>query len=153
MASQILTSKAFVAHHARRLAELIIAQGTDILLEARLTTPTTSVSTILHIAKEECVTLTDLAACLGFTHQMAVQRIGKLEKLGLIIRVAEEADKRKKHITLTAKGKKEAERLELICEQMAEMFDDLNKEIGCDLTEAILKAEQSLVSIPMGKRI
>ncbi len=153
MTNSILTSNAFLAHHARRLAELIISQGTELLEEQALTTPTTSVSTILQIHQAESITITQLAAKLNFTHQMVTLRIASLEKLGLVSRVTEETEKRKKIIRLSSKGQHEAKKLELICEQMADVFDQLNQEVGCNLTDAIIHAEQKLLALPMRKRI
>ena len=71
-------NSAFLGHFARRMADLIIEQGSEILLDLDLTTPATSISTMLYLEKNHNVTVAVLADALGVSHQMATQRINFL---------------------------------------------------------------------------
>ena len=94
-------SQAYLAHFCRRLADLIIEQGSETLKDMGLKTPTTAVSSLLYLADNNEVSVADLAEALGVSHQMATQRVQGLEKLGLVSRIPSANDKRAKQVVLT----------------------------------------------------
>lgn len=144
---------AFLAHTARRLADLLVAQGTEMLHANGLQTPSSSVSTILHLRDVEATTVTDLAKVFGHTHQMAAQRIAGLVERGLVERVCNKNDRRSSLVSLTSAGHKEASQLANIVVRASAALDGLFKETGCDLTEAILAAERHLQGRPLLARM
>ena len=147
------TRNAFLAHNARRLADLLVAQGTEMLLANGLQTPSSSVSTVLHLRDVEATTVTDLAKAFGHTHQMAAQRIAGLVERGLVERMCNENDRRSSLVSLTSAGRKEASQLANIVVRASAALDGLFEEIGCDLTEAILTAERRLQGRPLHARM
>lgn len=144
---------AFLAHYARRLADLLVAQGTEMLYANGLQTPSSSVSTILHLRDVRATTVTDLAKVFGHTHQMAAQRIAGLVERGLVERICNKNDRRSSLVSLTSAGRKEASQLANIVVRASAALDGLCKEIGCDLTEAILTAEGHLQGRPLLARM
>jgi DNA-binding MarR family transcriptional regulator len=144
---------AFLAHYARRLSDLVILQGTQMLSQYGLCTPSSAVSTMMYLHKEKEVTITNLAQAFDHTHQMATQRINGLASLGLVEKFSNQNDQRSKLIGLTKKGTHEAEQLAQIIPKAAAAFDALFNEINCNLTKAIHQAEASLHKAPLGERI
>ena len=144
---------AFLAHNARRLADLLVAQGTEMLNAHGLQTPSSSVSTVLHLRDVEATTVTDLAKVFGHTHQMSAQRIAGLVERGLVERISNKNDRRSSLVSLTSAGRKEALQLANIVVRASSALDVLFKEIGCDLTEAILTAERHLQGRPLLARM
>ena len=144
---------AFLAHYARRLSDLVILQGTQMLSQYGLCTPSSAVSTMMYLHKEKESTITNLAQAFDHTHQMATQRINGLVSLGLVEKFSNQNDQRSKLIRLTKNGAQEAEQLTHIIPKAAAAFDVLFDEINCNLTKAIHQAEISLRTTSLGERI
>ena len=142
----------YLAHFSRRLSDLIIEQATTILQEAEIITPATAISSILFLANEENATVATLADALDVSHQMATQRINALEKLALLKRIDNENDKRAKKIVLTALGNQEAAKLLPLTKQLKHAFNNLEKELACDLAKVIRSAEKALITQPLKDR-
>ncbi len=148
---------AFLAHFSRRLSDLIIDQGTKLLESHGITTPTAAVSTIYFLKEKEKekenVTVADLAKALDVTHQMATQRANTLESVGLILRQPNPQDKRAKTLHLTELGSAEANKLRPITRKVTQVFDQLNKQIECELMSKIRQAELALIDKPLAERL
>jgi DNA-binding MarR family transcriptional regulator len=142
----------FLAHFSRRLAELIIEQGAEILEPHGITTPITAISTIFFLTDTGNATVAELAEALGVSHQMTTQRTNILEKLGLIYRKPNPNDKRAKTIHLTKLGQKEEKLLRPIMRDINIIFDQLNEEVGCELMTKIRLAELALVKKSLVER-
>ena len=142
-----------MAHFCRRLADLIIAQGSEILADRGLTAPSTALSTIFYLDQNQNTTVASLASALDVSHQMATQRINVLVKLGLVARSSSDADKRAKCVVLTPLGKKEAKQLYPFATEMAQVFEGLEAELDCALTTVIRKAERSLLQRSLKQRL
>ena len=146
-------NNAFLAHFARRLADLIIEQSRTNLQDLNLDTPVTAVSTLLFLDKAKSSKVTDVAAALGVSHQMAAQRISTLQKVALIERTTLPNDRRSRLISLTKKGQAEAEALKDFTAKVSQVIVDLETEIDCDLTAALRRAELALLREPIVKRL
>ena len=144
--------RTYMAHFCRRLADLIIAQASEILAEKGLTTPSTALSTIFYLDQNQNTTVASLASALDVSHQMATQRINALVKLGLVTRSSSDEDKRAKFVVLTSMGKKEAKQLYPFMTEMTLVFGDLEAELDCELTTMIRKAESSLLQRSLKQR-
>ena len=144
---------AFLAHFSRRLSDLIIDQGTKLLESHGITTPTAAVSTIYFLKEKENVTVADLAKALDVTHQMATQRANTLESMGLILRQPNPQDKRAKTLHLTELGSAEANKLRPITRKVTQVFEQLNKQIECELMSKIRQAELALIDKPLVERL
>ncbi|TQV72775.1 MarR family transcriptional regulator [Aliikangiella marina] len=143
---------AYLAHFCRRLADLIIEQGSGMLQEMGLKTPTTAISALIYLSEHQEVTVAQLAESLGVTHQMGTQRVNLLEKLGLITRTDSLVDKRAKQIILTSLGQSEVEQLLPFTEKFNRVFKSINEEMGCNLSQLIRKTEVALQNDPLKDR-
>ncbi|MCW8876578.1 MAG: MarR family transcriptional regulator [Kangiellaceae bacterium] len=146
-------SSAFMAHFCRRLSDLIIEQGSELIAELNLVTPTTAVSSVFYLDKNPQATVAELANALGVSHQMATQRINQLTRLKLVERVSSTEDKRAKVINLTKLGKAEVKKLLPLTEQMTQAFDQLEEELGSELTKLIRRTELALIEKPLRERL
>ena len=147
------TDSAFLSHFARRLADLLATQGTEMLRENGLRTPSSAVSTVLYLNKVGAATVTDLSEAFGYTRQMAAQRVAGLEKEGLLQKTSNKDDGRSHLVTLTPAGREEAVILADVIVRASTVFDALFDEIGCNLTETILEAERRLQDVPLSDRM
>ncbi|WP_196140791.1 MarR family winged helix-turn-helix transcriptional regulator [Aliikangiella sp. G2MR2-5] len=143
----------YLAHFARRLADLIIEQGTTILLEKGMVTPSTALSTVFYLDNNQNVTVACLANALSVSHQMATQRINSLIKLGLVTKGSSDKDKRAKYVVLTRKGKEEVKQLIPFVQNLARAFEELESDLECQLTQVIRDAEKSLLETPLKERL
>jgi DNA-binding MarR family transcriptional regulator len=136
---------AFVANALERLAGVIVEQGEDLLRDAGLTFPTRAASTVLLLGERARLSAADLAKALGQPHQLVTQRVDLLIELGIVSRAGDPGDARRRILVLTAKGKRQFERLKA-CLALAEAaFAALSAEIGCDLSGAASSAIAALV--------
>ncbi len=146
-------SNTYLSHFCRRLADLINEQGAELISEMNIDTPSTAISTMLFLEKHKLATVASLADELGVTHQMATQRVNALEKLKLLTRQYSKHDKRAKFVILTQKGHDEVQQLIPFTIKINKAFDDLESEIGCQLSQIIRKTELSLIKTTLKQRI
>jgi DNA-binding MarR family transcriptional regulator len=144
---------AFLADQLRRLADLIVQQGDDLLLDAGLSLPSRAVSSVLLIEERGQISAADIAKELKQPHQLVTQRIEMLIMLGLVDRIGDPSDGRRKILELTGRGKKELRLLETCLREAEQVFLDLYQEIECDLSAVTLGALKVLSSKPILDRI
>ena len=143
---------AFLAHIANRLDALICLQTEAMLAAAGAATPARSVSAIVYLNRCGQASLADIAAADGQSHQLVSSRVAALEDLGLLVRVIDRHDRRRKLLKLTAKGKADAAVVERVCGDIARALNDLQQELSLDLFAAIETAEKSLTRITISER-
>ena len=144
---------AFLADQLRRLADLIVQQGDELLSGAGLSLPSRAVSSVLLIEERGQISAADIAKELKQPHQLVTQRIEMLIKLGLVDRIGDPSDGRRKILELTRRGKKELRLLEACLRDAEQVFLDLYQEIECDLSAVTLGALKVLSSKPILDRI
>lgn len=146
-------SDAFLANRLDRLADLIAAQGEALLGEAGLDLPSRTVSLLLLVGDHGELSAADAATLLGHPHQLVTQRTELLIDLGLIGRREDPKDRRRKILTLTAKGKEEYKQLQSRLSEAAAVFAALFDEIACDLSAMAAKAQAALERMSLLERI
>jgi len=144
---------AFLANQLHRLVDLINKQGDDLLLGAGLSLPSRTVSSVLLIGERGQISAADIAKELKQPHQLVTQRIEILIHLGLVDRIDDPSDGRRKILELTRKGKKELRLLETCLLEAERVFSDFYQEIECDLSAVALRAIKVLSSKPISDRI
>ena len=137
---------AFLANQLHRLVDLISKQGDDLLMDAGLSVPSRAVSSLMLIGEQGQISAADIAKEFMQPHQLVTQRIDTLIMLGLVARIDDPSDGRRKILELTRKGKKELRLLETCLQDAERAFLDLYKEIECDLSAVALRAIKALSS-------
>jgi DNA-binding MarR family transcriptional regulator len=144
---------AFLANRLDRLADLIVAQGDELLRAADLSMPPRAVSLMLLIGSEKELSTADAASRLGQPHQLVTQRVELLKDLGLIERTEDPLDGRRKALTLSATGRDQYARLLECLSRASDGFLNLFEEIGCDLSSITAMAMQALQRKPLLDRV
>ncbi len=135
---------AFAANQMSRLVDLINEQGMSLLADAGLTLPPRAVSTVLLIGERRQISAADIAQELEQPHQLVTQRIELLISLGLVERLDDPNDGRRKIIGLTAKGRQEFNTLDTRLAEAALAFEGLFEEIENDLSATTMRAIKAL---------
>ncbi len=125
---------AFIARQLESVVEVIVQQGEAILDDAGVEFPSRAVSAVLLIGERGSVSAADIADALGQPHQLVSQRIELLIESGVVDRVADPNDGRRKILRLTDKGVQQHERLEARLDEADRVFAALFEEIECDLS-------------------
>lgn len=144
---------AFLGNLLIRLLDAIEVQGDELYDRAGLSFPPRASSTILLISESDGVTTADIARELHQPHQLATQRVETLIASGLLRRKADPEDARRKKLTLTHKGRREAALLQETLSDAQEMFQDVYDEIGANLAEYAFLAMDALTRSSMCDRI
>ncbi|MEO9634217.1 MAG: hypothetical protein ABJF89_05310 [Parasphingorhabdus sp.] len=96
--------------------------------------------------------MVEIARALDEQHQLTAHRAKQLESLSLVRRKQDANDKRRRTFHLTQKGRVEAEKVEAVCRQGVEIFEDLSEELGCDLNRVLNSAHALLQQRPVVSR-
>lgn len=144
---------AFVANRLSALVDLIALQGDLLLQDAGISVPSRAVSCVLLVGDEGQVSAADIAKALQQPHQLATQRVEALIKLGLLKRIDDPEDGRRKILTLSTRGRDQYARLKLRLAEAEQAFNGLFAEIDCDLPAVVERAFQALRATPLLQRI
>lgn len=144
---------AFVANQLERLVDLIVLQGLTLLEDAGLVFPSRAVSAVLLIGEHGTLSAADIASALAQPHQLVTQRIELLIGLGVVERVTDPTDGRRKLIELTSFGRDQLKRLQARLVESEQAFSALFAEIQCDLPSIAKRAMDALERAPLLNRI
>lgn len=146
-------SAAFIANQIERLADMIVAQGNDMLEAAGIQFPSRAVSTVLFVGENEPASTADIARALGQPHQLATQRVDLLVQLGILERISDPDDARRKLLRLTPEGREQFRVLTDRLDKAGQAFVAMFAEIGCDLPAATQRAAAALRETPLITRM
>ncbi len=144
---------AFLANRLDRLADLISGQGEVLLQDLCIEIPPRAVSVFLLIGERGEISAAEIAGLLDQPHQLATQRIDLLIEAGVIERMPDPDDGRRKILKLTAKGRRQHLNVRLRLEDTARVFAALFEEIGCDLNECAERAADALTRRSLMERV
>jgi DNA-binding MarR family transcriptional regulator len=147
-----LDDPVFLGRAVERLSMLIEEQSEIVLRRYDVTIPVKSCSLVAVLSALGSATAAELARSLDVSHQLVLQKIPKLLKLGLIEIEQDQDDARKKRFTLTAEGLSQNEQFQrsrvLIRAAYVEMF----AEVG-DLFDLTSKTAAALRKRPLAERV
>ena len=129
--------RAFIANLFDRAANFVSTQGELLLQDEDLSFPSRASSAVLYVGEHESASAADIASALELPHQLATQRVQLLLDLGLLERVADTQDGRRKILKLTAKGVSEYHRLTKVLDEASQALAMLFDEIECDLLSKV----------------
>jgi DNA-binding MarR family transcriptional regulator len=144
---------AFVANLLGRLADIIVEQGEQLLLDAGIDFPSRSVSTVLMIGETGKISAADIAMALNQPHQLVTQRIELLLDMRIVKRVSDPKDGRRKILMLTVKGTRQFKQLQKRLALAERAFETLFEDIDCDLISAAERAMDALTSNTILQRV
>ena len=143
---------AYVGKRAKDFNYLITAQAENVYRRCGIIFPVVASSTVAYLYRNGPAALADIAKALEHPHQTIAQHTESLTKARLAIKKPDPNDGRRSNFHLTAKGRDQAARLEMLSEEAANVFQELFDEIGLDLSDALEKAHKALKERPLEKR-
>jgi len=143
---------AFIANFLNQLADLISDQGEAFLAAGGIDLPSRATSAVLLIEELDECSVADLAKALDHPHQLVIQRVDVLVSLGLIKKVGDPNDGRRKILKLTTKGQQQLEGLKQKLGVAETIFRKLFAEIGCDIIDVLDRIKFELLETSLLER-
>ena len=135
---------AFLASKLDRLADLIAEQGEALLRRSGVEFPARAISAALLIGERGPISAAEIATVLEQPHQLVAQRVELLRKAGVVDRITDPKDARRKLLQFTDKGQDQFEKLKTCLVQSENALVSMFSEINCDLPTAITSAAEAL---------
>ena len=142
----------FLGRAVERLSVLIAEQSKKVFVEMGIIIPVRSCSLMTVLAALDTASATDLARELGYSHQLVIQKIPKLVRLGLIQYRPDEADARRRIFHLTDEGIRQLTKFEHCSVLLRTAYQGLFAEVG-DIKQLVDQTIDALNANPLGKRI
>ena len=135
-----------------KFQDVALQQTENVFEQAGVLVPVRSCSLVLAIKTLDNPAATDLAQRLGYSHQLVLQKIPKLQKLGLIVATRDPDDARRRMFALTDLGQTQAELLETVLPAFTVAYEQLFAEIG-DINALMARALSAIEARPLQERI
>jgi len=146
------SSKVFLGRLSERLSALIEAQTLAVFKHMGIIIPARSCSLMVTLSKHELAAAADLARELGQAHQLVLQKLPKLVRLGLVTHYEDEHDARRRLFQVTRKGRDQLEKFARCSDLIARAYEGLFAEVG-NAHEVIVRAIDALEKKPLAERI
>ncbi|MEP6784756.1 MAG: MarR family transcriptional regulator [Sphingomonadales bacterium] len=147
-----LDSHIFLGRAAEQLSSLIEEQSEFVFRKNGIVIPVKSCSLITVLADLGSATASDIARTLKVSHQLVLQKLPKLLKLGLVEEGEDPQDGRKRTFSLTADGMIQLKRFQACCDLILGAYDELFAEVG-DIFHLTSKAIAALGERTIDQRI
>ncbi len=144
---------AFLAHLLRRISDDLVEADRLWHVEQGIANVPRTSSTLLALDRKGALSVTELAALLRQSHQLAQQWVTDLRARGLVKTAPDPQDARRSLISLTAKGRKAVDKLKSAIEPIEAATRGLLEEISPGLYEAVWGIEGALRAQPFIGRI
>lgn len=145
--------EAFLAIALEALAARIMEQGEIMLQRSGVEFPARACSTVLLLGEQGEMSAADVAKALQHPHQLVTQRVELLIDLGIVARIDDRRDARRKVLRLTRRGQRQFELLNQKLAEAQAAFRGLFREIGCDLFIQAEQAAEALNQRPLLARM
>lgn len=142
-----------MAHLAERLTDALCMSTQSLADATGLKAPIRTHSVLLLLLEQGAASLTEIARTDGQSHQLLASRLKPLEKLGLIERLADPNDARRRPYKLTQAGHHEALIVRSAIGEHTRAMNDLFAETGVDLIAALDNALEALRVRPLHDRM
>ncbi|UCC44139.1 MAG: winged helix-turn-helix transcriptional regulator [Candidatus Zixiibacteriota bacterium] len=110
--------------------------------------------TIFHLlGTRSSMTVTEIAHVLRLAHPSVIETTDEMVRRGVLVSQRDDADRRRRNLTLSRKGQALARKLEPVWEAFRQAAEEIFSEAGCDFLEAIKKMETALDSKGLYERI
>lgn len=149
---QELGVKAF-GSRLKNVTDMLIRDVTQIYREQNIDFEPRWFTLMLLLEKEGELSVTGIAQRLNQTHPAVIQVAGALEKRELITSTKKEQDARKRHLTLSAKGKQLISEIEPLWKNIEVATQLLIEESYPDFLNALYQVEMQLQKKSLHKRI
>lgn len=142
----------FLGRAVERLSVLIADQSRAVFDATGLVIPVRSCSLVTVLARLRTASASDLARELGQSHQLVMQKIPKLVRLGLIEHRTDDDDARRRLFHLTDEGMRQLAIFERCAKLIGTAYQELFAEVG-DIRRLVEQAAAALNDRPLNERI
>lgn len=142
----------FLGRTVERLSMLIADQSKVVFDANGIVIPVRSCSLMTVLSNLGRASAADIARDLGHSHQLVMQKIPKLLKLGLIVHRKDENDARRKLFMITDLGEQQLARFEQCRESLRAAYEGLFAEVG-DVKGMVDRTAAALNREPLDRRV
>jgi DNA-binding MarR family transcriptional regulator len=142
----------FLGRTVERLSVLIAEQSKAVFDAMGMVIPVRSCSLMTVLANLDTASASDLAKELGHSHQLVMQKIPKLVRLGLIQQRNDDDDARRRIFHLTDEGVRQLAKFEQCTALLRTAYEGLFAEVG-DVKELVDRTANALNERSLHKRI
>ena len=142
----------FLGRAVDRLSVLIADQSQAVFDRMGIVIPVRSCSLMIVLATLGPASASDLSRALGHSHQLVMQKIPKLVRLGLIEHRPDQDDARRKLFYLNDKGVSQLALFERCTALIRAAYDGLFAEVG-DVRQFVDRTMDALNATPLDTRI
>ncbi|HXP00137.1 MAG TPA: MarR family winged helix-turn-helix transcriptional regulator [Luteibacter sp.] len=143
----------FLPHILRRLANRFIDECAVVSADLGIDVPQRLESTVQLLLDSGTRSVMDIAGSIGQSHPFVIKGVKELKALKLVDVRSDPKDKRRTLVTLTAKGKTQAERLVAVRPVFEAAYLSLMKEADADVFEALWRIESALKKTSFAERV
>jgi DNA-binding MarR family transcriptional regulator len=144
---------AFLAHLLRRLSDELVRGGSEWYPEVGVTAAPRTTSTLLALADQGPLGVTEIADLLQQSHPLVITWIRQLKADGFIRPRVDLNDKRRTVVALTAKGTAEVKRLRKALLTMGAASQRLMDEAAPGLLDALWQMERACRRTPFAQQL
>jgi DNA-binding MarR family transcriptional regulator len=142
----------FLGRAVERLSVLIEEQSQIVFDMMGIVIPVRSCSLMTVLTALGTASASDLARELGHSHQLVIQKIPKLVRLGLVQHRNDDDDARRRIFMPTDEGLAQLQKFEQCTSLIRDAYAGLFAEVG-DIRQLVDRATDALNERPLGKRI
>lgn len=143
---------AFLARDLHRLRVLISEQSDRVFAASGVEFPSHCSSVVQYLAQEDEAAVMTMAAALGYSHQLVMQRLNILSKRELVRRYKDPDDQRRTLVSLTRKGRSAARKLSKVLQRIDLSLSSALADVDTELQEKVRRLRGSLLDVPLQER-
>jgi len=147
------TRPLFLGRKTEELGALIETQIAPIFLDFGIRIPVRSCSLMVVIEELGSASAADVSKQLGQSHQLVMQKLPALIRLGFLRDEPDPNDRRRKVLKLTRSGLGQMALLEKHAELIEQAYADLNEELGVDVYPIVVAAIKALEGRSLAQRV
>jgi DNA-binding MarR family transcriptional regulator len=140
-------------HRFKRMMHRLLAEADDIYRALDLPIKARWCSTLLLLEEEQSLTVTEVAERLRLSHPAVVQILDDMASTGLVRKVQDRRDGRRRRLSLSAKGRRWMPVLHEVWDEMSRAQTEAFGVTGCDMLAALAAADAELDRRSVSKRV
>ncbi|WP_428407781.1 MarR family transcriptional regulator [Hyphococcus sp.] len=137
----------------RRVSDLIGEQGREVFWRSGIALDAKLISLVIALYEQDEQSSSELAAFTGLSRQLVESRLKTLEAEAYVKSAVSREDARKRVFSLSRRKRAEIEEAVDMMRDFEAVYDALWREIGVDMSEAVLKLERALHAKPLLARL
>lgn len=142
----------FLARDLHRLRVLISDQSDRVFEASGVDFPSHCASVVLYLERADEASVMTLAAVLGYSHQLVMQRLNILTRRELVRRYKDPGDRRRTLVSLTKKGRAQARKLGQVLQRIDEGLSAALSDVDPDLQGKVRRLGETLRQTPLLER-